>query len=533
MAQTYAEAIKAGVRSDWFTDPTARVLWKAAERMFEDGNLTGASIANLIQASAGIIRESKDKDEQSVKLSLSFFADCSGYVQPTDDVAAYCKLMIDAYIARKTKDAVTDLMERMASGVGSVSALSSFVNQAQNILSLSNARHELSLSELGDQVVREYETAYHEIVEKGNYEYTPGIKMPWRKLSYALNGFDSDVYIVAARPGVGKTSFALNFSRFWLDNDYKVVFNSVDMSPKGFVKRVLSEKSRISSRQMQFAKSTDFKADIAKIKAELAWMKELENTGNFKVLKEYDIDALRASVTILKDQGKIDVLIVDYLQLMNCRDAARMGNTAKATYISNTLHSMAVELGLPILCLSQLNRENTKEGGREPQLSDLRDSGAIEQDAAAVMLLYRDDALLKKWKDTEPPVQFAKNRQPSGALNALCPVWCLLAKSREGDVGTKIPFVVVQNKYAWYQADYMQKGADAFNRVYDDWRHDPIEKVWDANGSLIKMADVRALEIKKINMERATKGLPPIGNLCPQEASEPSDGSDESFEGAF
>lgn len=513
MTQTYAEAVKVGVRGEWFTDPAARVIWKAAERLFADGNLTGASLSTLIQSSLRVIRETKDEDEKEVRLDMAFFTDCQTYVRQDDDIQAYCKLLLDAYIARRTKDITTDTLERMASGGGSVSALSLLITQAQNILSLSNSRHELSLAELGDKVVAEYETAYHEIVEKGNYEYTPGIKMPWRKLSYSLNGFDSDVYIVAARPGVGKTSFALNFSRFWLDEGYKVVFNSVDMSPKGFVKRVLSEKSRISSRQMQFAKSSDFKADIAKIKAELAWLKGLEKDGNFKVLKEYDIDALKASVSILKDQGKIDVLVVDYLQLMNCRDAARMGNTAKATYISNTLHAMAVEMGLPILCLSQLNRENTKEGGRDPQLSDLRDSGAIEQDAAAVMLLYRDEALLKKWKETEPPVQFAKNRQPSSSLKALCPVWCLLAKCREGDAGTKIPFVVVQNKYAWYQADYEQRGQESFNRVYDDWRHDPIEKIWEENGSLIKMADVRAIELKNINAERARKGLPPIGEI--------------------
>lgn len=529
MVQTYSEALAIGVRADWFTDASSRVIWKAASDLFSDGNLSSATLVNLINASLSVIKSTKDKEERGVIIDLSFFSECQSYVSANDDVTAYAKLLLDAYIARKTSEAYTDAMERMNAGCGAASALSMFIGQAQNILQLSNSRKELSLSDLGDQVVKEYETAYHEIVEKGNYEYTPGIKMPWRKLSYALNGFDSDVYIIAARPGVGKTSFALNFSRFWIDSGYKVVFNSVDMSPKGFVKRVLSEKTRISSRQMQFAKSYDFKADIEKIKGELNWLKELEKSGNFKALKEYDIDALKADVAILKDQGQIDVLIVDYLQLMSCRDAARIGSTAKATYISNTLHAMAVELNLPILCLSQLNRENTKDGGREPQLSDLRDSGAIEQDAAAVMLLFRDETLQAKWKDAEPPVQFAKNMTPSLALNSYCPVWCLIAKSREGDVGTRIPFVVIQNKYAWYQADYEKKGAECFKRVYDDWRHDDIEKVWEANGSLIKMADVRALEIKNINLRRAEKGLPPlpsvqeptVGFSAPEKVSEP------------
>ena len=527
MIQTYSEAVSVGIRDDWFTDPSSRVIWKAASAMFSDGQLAKATLQNLIYAASKVIRETKDADEKMVRLDVSFFSDCGRFVRPDDDVRSYGKLLLDAYIVRRTKEAFTDTMERMASGDGAASALSRLIGQAQNILALSHSRNELSLSDLGDKVIEEYETAYREIVEKGNYEYTPGIKMPWRKLSYSLNGFDSDVYIIAARPGVGKTSFALNFSRFWIDQGYKVVFNSVDMSPKGFVKRVLSEKTRISSRQMQFAKSSDFKADIAKIKAELEWLKGLERSGNFKVLKEYDIDALRASVSILKDQGLIDVLIVDYLQLMNCRDAARMGDTAKVSYISNKLHEMAVGLGIPVLCLSQLNRESAKDGRRDPQLTDLRGSGAIEQDAAAVMLLYRDDDLLRKWRDSEPPVQFARKRQPTPSLKAYCPVWCLIAKNREGDCGVKIPFVVIQNKYAWYQADYEQKGKDAFLRVYDDWRHDSIEKVWEENGSLIRMDDVRAIEVKNLNQRRLERNLPPIGMLSPVSEPEMPDGDSD------
>lgn len=496
MSQLFMEAKAAGIDPSWFSDPASRVVWKAAEEIFKGTEFSKINLYLLTRTANRIASNSKDDEERDVTVAKEFFDQSEALVRGTDEYSTYVKLLRDAAIGRRTMEAMTNAAESLASGEDAQQVSSRLIVQAQMILKGAAPTSKVSIAELADEVIDGYIEAHRQIVELGNYEYTPGVQLPWRKLAWAMNGMISGVYILAARPGVGKTAMALNLSRFWSSIGLKVVFNSIDMDPKSYIRRQLVEMSRISQRKMQFAKSTNFEADIAKLKAEAEELKRLEASGNFSLFKEHDIETFKAYCSILKEQGQLDVLVIDYLQLMTFKGCMRMGTTQKTTFVSNLIHEMSVELGIPILCLSQLNRDNTKDGGREPELSDLRESGAIEQDATAVMLLYRDEALRKKWRETEPPVQYARNRVPSPALNSICPIWLKLAKAREGDEGVKIPFVAMQSKYAWYLGDYEAQGQDKFARVYDDWRHDPIEKVWEENGALIRMEDVRAIEQK-------------------------------------
>lgn len=497
MSQQFVEAKSAGIEPSWFSDPASRVVWKAAETIFKGDNFKGINLFLLQRTANNIAAKSEDDEEREVTIDKAFFDRSESLVRGTDDFSTYVQMLRDAAIGRRTKEAMTNAAEALASGEDAQSAASHLIVQIQSILKGTAPSSKVSIASLADQIVAEYEEAHHQIVELGNTEYTPGVRLPWQKLALHLNGMTDGVYILAARPGVGKTALALNFARFWTSIGLKVVFNSIDMSPKSYIKRQLVEMTRISQRKMQFAKSPNYyEQDIAKIKEEVEELKRLEASGNFALYAEHDIEQFKAYCAILKDQGKLDVLIIDYLQLMTFKGAMRMGTTQQTTIVSNLIHEMSVELGIPILCLSQLNRDNTKEGGREPELSDLRQSGAIEQDATAVMLLYRDEALRKRWRETEPPTQYARNSANLESLNAICPVWMKIAKSREGDEGVKIPFVAMQSKYAWYLGDYKASGAEKFARVYDDWRHDPIEEVWARNGALIRTADERAIEQK-------------------------------------
>ena len=504
MSQLFVEAKSAGIDPSWFSDPTSRVVWKAAEEIFAGTDFKSINLFLLTRTANRIASKSKDDEERAVKVEKDFFDQSESLVRGSDEYSTYVQLLRDAATGRRTREAMSNAAEALAAGEDAQQVLSRLIVQSQMILKGSAPSSKVSIASLADEIVAEYKEAYHQIVELGNRDYSPGIQLPWRRLAVAMNGMTSGVYILAARPGVGKTALALNFARFWTSIGLKVVFNSIDMDPKSYIRRQLVEMSRISQRKMQFAKSRDFAADIAKIEAEVAELKKLEANGNFSLFKEHDIESFKAYCTIMKDQGKMDVLVIDYLQLMTFKGCMRMGTTQKTTFVSNLIHEMSVELGIPILCLSQLNRDNTKEGGREPELSDLRESGAIEQDATAVMLLYRDEALRKKWRETEPPVQYARNMAPSPALDAICPVWLKLAKAREGTEGVKIPFVAMQSKYAWYLGDYEAKEKDdKFARVYDDWRHDPIEKVWEQNGALIRTEDKRLLEQKNLELAAA------------------------------
>ena len=508
--RSFVAAKGVGACADWFTCPFARLVWTAAEEAFAKSERGTVTLQGIVSAANRLARASKDDDLKGVRVVNEDFQRIREWVDADKDLSAYARELRNAMVERKVRELFSKTAEDMAASGDATLAVSRMIAEARDILDSKGVCRRMGIGDLCDKALADWDEAYHQRTELGNYEWCPGLPLPWRKLAFTLNGFTPDVTILAARPGVGKTSMALNFSRFWLDAGKKVVFVSVDMSPIGFVKRQLSERAGVSMRKLQFGKSNFYKADREKVVAEIEQLKGLERDGNFVGLVEHDVDAVRAACTILKDQGKIDVLVVDYLQLLSFRGAERVSSVQKATYVSNALHSLAVDLQIPVLCLSQLNRENTKDGGRDPQLSDLRDSGAIEQDAANVLLLYRNDALNRKWHDAEPPVQFAKGKQPSPSLASYCPIWCLVAKCREGDAGTKLPFVVVQNKYSWHLGDYQAKGDEQFLRVYDDWRHDPMEAVWDENGSLIRMADVRAVERANINAERERAGLAPI-----------------------
>lgn len=521
MSQQFVEAKSAGVEASWFSDPASRVVWKAAEKIFKGDNFKGINLFQIQRTANSIAAKSDDDEEKSVTIDKAFFDRSESLVRGTDDFSTYVQMLRDAAIGRRTKEAMMNAAEALASGEDAQSAASHLIVQIQTILKGTAPSSKVSIANLADQIVAEYREAHRQIVELGNTEYTPGIRLPWQKLALHLNGMTDGVYILAARPGVGKTALALNFARFWTSIGLKVVFNSIDMSPKSYIKRQLVEMTRISQRKMQFAKSPAyFEQDIAKICAEVEELKRLEANENFALYAEHDIEKFKAYCSILKDQGKVDVIIIDYLQLLTFKGAMRMGTTQQTTIVSNLIHEMTVELGIPILCLSQLNRDNTKEGGREPELSDLRQSGAIEQDATAVMLLYRDEALRKRWRETEPPTQYARNSANLESLNAICPVWMKIAKSREGDEGVKIPFVAMQSKYAWYLGDYKASGAEKFARVYDDWRHDPIEEVWARNGALIRTADERAIEQKNRELLAAQQNL---GRTSAPQPTKPAD----------
>jgi replicative DNA helicase len=204
----------------------------------------------------------------------------------------------------------------------------------------------------------------------------------------------TDLIILAARPAVGKTAFALNLARNAALNSSKptpVAFFSLEMSSAQLVQRILSAESEI------------FMEKIARGRLEDHEMKQLYKKGIDRLAKApifiddtpaLNIFELRAKCRRLKNKHNIGFIIIDYLQLMSGAGDNRHGNREQEiSQISRALKGLAKELQVPIIALSQLSRavESRKEGEKIPQLSDLRESGAIEQDADMVMFLYRPE----------------------------------------------------------------------------------------------------------------------------------------------
>jgi replicative DNA helicase len=203
----------------------------------------------------------------------------------------------------------------------------------------------------------------------------------------------TDLIILAARPSVGKTAFALNLARAAALNPVKpvpVAFFSLEMSSAQLVQRILSAESEIWLEK------------IARGKLEEHEMKQLYKKGIDKLSKApifiddsaaLNIFELRAKCRRLKNKHNVGIIIIDYLQLMSGSADRNSNREQEISKISRDLKGLAKELQVPIIALSQLSREveKRKEGNKIPQLSDLRESGAIEQDADMVMFLYRPD----------------------------------------------------------------------------------------------------------------------------------------------
>ena len=228
-------------------------------------------------------------------------------------------------------------------------------------------------------------------------EDVTGVPSSFKMLDKVTYGWqNSDLIILAARPAVGKTAFALNLARNASMHPTKptsVAFFSLEMSAAQLVQRILAAESEIMLEK------------IARGKMEEHEMKQLYTKGIQRLSQAplfiddtpaLNIFELRAKCRKLKNKHNVGLIIIDYLQLMSGTGDRMQGNREQEiSNISRNLKGLAKELNVPIIALSQLSREvekrGAKDGSRVPQLSDLRESGAIEQDADMVMFLYRPE----------------------------------------------------------------------------------------------------------------------------------------------
>ena len=216
-----------------------------------------------------------------------------------------------------------------------------------------------------------------------------GIASGFKKLDKMTAGFqNSDLIIIAARPGMGKTSFSLNIvMHAGLVHGLKVGFFSLEMAKEQLMMRMLSAKSKLNFGKIRtgFLSDSEFQKTVAAAETLQRANIFIDDTPALTSLD------LRSRTRRLKSDKGIDILIVDYLQLM--RGSSRTDNREREiAEISLSLKALAKELQIPIIAISQLSRQTETRTDKKPQLSDLRESGALEQDADMVIFLHRADA---------------------------------------------------------------------------------------------------------------------------------------------
>jgi len=240
------------------------------------------------------------------------------------------------------------------------------------------------------EILQERFDEFAELHDAEDKDALRGVATGFRAIDNLLSGMKSaDFVIIAARPSMGKTALALNVSQnVALRSGKKVGFLSLEMSKEQLVDRMFASLLGVDSWRLHKGKLTDEEfARIGGVMDELSKASFfIDDSVGSSVME------VRAKARRLQMENGLDLLIVDYLQLMSCESNAWAGNRVQEIgEISRSLKSLARELKIPIIALSQLSRAVESRPGKIPQLSDLRESGAIEQDADVVMMMYRED----------------------------------------------------------------------------------------------------------------------------------------------
>lgn len=242
---------------------------------------------------------------------------------------------------------------------------------------------------------------------------TEGIKCGFKNLDKALGGLmRQDFIILAARPSMGKTAVALNLAlKVSIESKVNTAFFNLEMGKQQIIERAMASMTDIPLKSIKngILDDDDF-VSIAKASNTII------NSGLKIYDKIFTLQGIREECKRLKLQGGLDVVFIDYLQLINSEEKAE-NRTQDISKISRSLKLMAKEFDITVIALSQLSRAPETRSDHRPMLSDLRESGAIEQDADIVMFLYRDE-------------YYNADTDKLGIIE------CIIAKNRNGEVGT-------------------------------------------------------------------------------------------------
>jgi len=346
--------------------------------------------------------------------------DIPGYIRdlmlitPTAaNAVEYAWIVKDKALLRGVADAGGAITEMAISG--EAGALNILEASEKRIYALRQDRNRASLEEISSIMI----DVYKQISDAAKQDTgIPGLHTGFQDLDRIIMGLNkSDLILIASRPGMGKTSIALNMALHVARKSGKqVAVFSLEMSREQLAMRLLSASAYIDGKRLHTGRLNDTEwqrlAEAAKVISEA---KLLINDDASLTVTEMNAQCRRLT--------NLGLVVIDYMQLMsaatNDRGYRGENRVQIVTEISRTMKVMAKELNVPIICLSQLNRDNEKraKNDRRPQLSDLRESGSIEQDADIVMGLYRDDYYNE---ESETP-NIAE---------------CIILKNRRGETGT-------------------------------------------------------------------------------------------------
>ena len=314
---------------------------------------------------------------------IAYITSLSTVVPTTSNIKYYVNIVKEKSISRQLISAANDIINLGYDGSAKVEYV--LENAEKKIFDISQERATNDFQPI-NQVISEALSMLEKLYEEKND--VTGLTTGFRDLNKKINGLQrSDLLLIAARPAMGKTAFALNLvQNAALKGDASVAVFSLEMSKEQLVQRMIASQSTVELKKIKTGTLAD--NDWPRITDGMAILSgakiHIDDTPGIK------ISELRSKCRKLKIEKGLDLVLIDYLQLMEGegQNESRQQEIAK---ISRSLKILAKELDCPVVALSQLSRAPEQRADHRPMLSDLRESGSIEQDADIVMFLYRDE----------------------------------------------------------------------------------------------------------------------------------------------
>ena len=356
-----------------------------------------------------VLDKMKERGVYDEQRSYDYIAQLLQITPTAANVKQYCAIVHDKALMRDLSTAADEINDMVYDGSGTAQDMLEAAEK--KIFSLRRENSGDSLQHIGKVLVNVYDRL-EELAQSDSA--IPGLSTGLFDLDRKISGLNkSDLLLIAARPGMGKTSLALNIALNVAKKYPKTVaFFSLEMSREQLALRLLSNESFLDNQKLVTGQLTDEDWGKLSIASSALSQTDIRVDDNPSIT----VAEMNAKCRRLDNLG---LVLIDYLQLMTAAAPGKSGENrvTVVSEISRALKIMAKELNVPVICLSQLSRANESRTNKRPMLSDLRESGAIEQDADSVMFIYRDD-------------YYNENSEEKNVAE------CIVAKNRHGETGT-------------------------------------------------------------------------------------------------
>ena len=406
-----------------FYDPMHQSIFSAIESLIYKGMLANPiTLKNYFE---------NEKDELNVP---EYLVKVTKFSTPPRQAIEYSRIIYDMFVRRE--------LVKISENTIDAAKLNALDVNGQNIIENSE-RLLFDLAEKGsfNSSLVKFDEAMKQTIEMAttaykNEEGIVGVPTGLTELDDRLGGLhNSDLIIIAGRPSMGKTALATNIAFHAAEKiqhsgkKSSIAFFSLEMSSEQLSTRILAEQARIKSNDIRRGKITDDQFD-----------KFIETSKNIAELPLYIDETPAISIAAMSNRARrikrlfgLDMIIVDYIQLMTGSLNNKDGRVQEISQITQGLKAIAKELRVPVIALSQLSRAVEQRDDHKPQLSDLRESGSIEQDADVVMFVYRAAYYLQRKEPQAATVEHAEWQAKMSEIAHLAQI--LIAKQRHGPIG--------------------------------------------------------------------------------------------------